>query len=269
MTMFDLSQMPTPAALREACGFHIIASIGERGILFCGNAYSSTFLLDQRMRPPIDRIVDVDGKVEIIVDPLDLGSITLITKRDRVHIPAVDARLFGITLREERSRQALLRQEAKEDARRTAPMREAAYRGWQDLSRQIMRSSDIGLAGYSEGEVQRGAKEMYFGKGCHEEPFVGRDEFASPFDHTFPTAEEAEASPNDDHIECDAPEDDLTAKAEGPMEPMVAEIDTVVRSDDLADDFDHEVPDDPPTSRSRFRAAPRRRPTRSRWEEDE
>ena len=51
---------------------------------------------------------------------------------------------------------------------------------WETLNKQIMRTADIGMIGYTDAEVRRAARELEFGKGQHEKPFIGRDEYVDP-----------------------------------------------------------------------------------------
>lgn len=77
---FDPSQLPGPAALRESCGMFVNVDVSEEGIPFEGIRYANEFTRAQRMKPGCARIARPGERIEAIVDPMNLGAISLRTR---------------------------------------------------------------------------------------------------------------------------------------------------------------------------------------------
>ena len=88
--------------------------------------------------------------------------------------------MAGKSLREFQAERKLELLKAEAEAREQEGSRREAYDLWRSLSNSIMRASDIGVFGYTKAEVERARNEMEFGKGQHEKPFIGRDEYQDP-----------------------------------------------------------------------------------------
>ena len=255
---FDPTLMPSPGRLREATGFHVYTTVGANGIRYAGYPYSNEFLRHERRKAPAAQVVDLQGDIEIIVDPFDLGGITLCTKEGPISIPCVDDRLRGVSLREVLAERTLRRQMAEEERVRSRPLRDEAHNSRQELLRTIMRSSGIGILGYTQAECERGAKTEEFGKGLHEEPFTGRGEYHSPLETSFPTeGPEAGTETSEEPSDADAtvlsdPVPYSEPKRPDP-EPEIEEVE--------------EAPDGP-TSMDMFRTANPRRKRHATWGED-
>lgn len=177
---FDLTQLPGPAALREACGIYETAGVTAEGIRFKNLAYSNEFIRDQRMARGSERIAKTGEKVSIKVDPYNLGAITVVTDGDMVSVPCLDDNMRGKSLQWWLDQQAATKAEAAKDCAAQAEARREAQDAWRGASDLIARSSGIDLSGRSIEQIDRLAREMRFGKGAHEKPFVGRDEYVDP-----------------------------------------------------------------------------------------
>ena len=201
---FDFDQLPGPKALREACGFHVDAAVTKTGIQFCGLSYSNEFLRESRSGPVSQRIAANGDKAEIMVDPFDLGAISVLVKGDMISVPCIDPEMRGKSLRDHQRDQQRQRWEAAMDAEGTKEQRLEARKNWKSLVNTVAKSSDIGMIGYTEGEVARASMELRFGKGQHEKPFVGREEYVDPVyggfdiggDDTAAVADENEVFPD-------------------------------------------------------------------------
>ena len=79
--------IPGPKALRGACGFYAEVSISSDGIRYAGNAYSNEMIRNERSKRVVDRIARPGEKVEIKVDPLDLGYISVLADGDLISVP--------------------------------------------------------------------------------------------------------------------------------------------------------------------------------------
>jgi transposase InsO family protein len=177
---FDADQLPNPTALREACGFHADATISESGILYEGIAYSNEFIRNQRTARAADRIAKHGEAVEIIIDPFDLGGVSLLTGGDVISIPALDSRMRGKTLRQWRLERVEQRFQAKMDIEQSKPQKDEARGTWKEILTGAMKTHDTGMFGYTATEVQSAVRESDFGKGAHEKPYVGQLEYEDP-----------------------------------------------------------------------------------------
>lgn len=186
---------PGPAELREACGMDVQARITDRGIAFAGQSYSSKFVREQRRAPGRDRIAGQDGRVTIRVDPFDLGAISLVADGTFVTVPAVDPAMRGRSLREHATERARKKLEASIEAGGSAATVREAEEARRRIVQASMAAADIGMAGYTQDEVARAALELTMGKGRHEEPFVGRDEWSDPLLGSLPDAADPSEGP--------------------------------------------------------------------------
>lgn len=177
---YDPSQMPSPAQFREACGYHTTAKVTKDGIRYSGAVYSNEYIRNQRKERPNDRIAAPGESVEIMVDPYDLGGISVLAKGELISVRCVDAAMPGKSLRVMQAEQKLARLKAEAEAREQEGGRREAHHLWNSMAKSIMRASDIGIFGYTKAEVDRAKNEAEFGKGQHEKPFQGRDEYVDP-----------------------------------------------------------------------------------------
>lgn len=179
---YDCTQMPSPGQLREACGFYAKAKVGEEGIRFAGTVYSNERIRNERKARLVDRIAPSGEDLEIKVDPFDLGGISVLKDGELISVPCIDSSMRGKSLRVWQQERLLARQRIKAENLAQEGAREEAAAIWRNLAKTIMRQCDIGLMGYSQSEVERAARELDFGKGHHEKPFVGRAEYDDPME---------------------------------------------------------------------------------------
>ena len=177
---FDADQLPNPTALREACGFHADATISKSGVMYEGIAYSNEFIRNQRTTRVADRIAKDGDAIEIIVDPFNLGSISILTGSDVISIPALDPEMQGKTLRQWRLERAQMRFQAKMDKQQSKPQKDEARGAWKGFLKDSMKTHDTGMFGYTATDVQSAVRENDFGKGAHEKPYVGQLEYEDP-----------------------------------------------------------------------------------------
>ncbi|MBU2936489.1 MULTISPECIES: hypothetical protein [Pacificibacter] len=178
--LFDLTMLPGPAALREACGTYETAGVSEAGIRFKGLTYSNEFIRNQRMSKGVERIAQPGEKLEIKVDPLDMGAISVLTDLDLISVACLDEAMRGKSLAWWKGEQARQKAQAQQDVGSRAPVREEARKAWQGQSAAIARSAGVSPHGRTLEEIDRLAREASFGKGRNEKPFVGRDEYIDP-----------------------------------------------------------------------------------------
>lgn len=176
---------PGATALREACGFLVDAKIAVRGIVYAGATYSSETIRNDRMLPAMDRISPSGEKIEIIVDRFDLGGISVLTGEDVISVPAVDSKMRGKTSREWNLEREQRHIEAALDKQKNEEQKEEARAPWKGILKSSMKTHDIGLFGYSDTEVASAAREIRFGKGADERPFVGELEYQDPVHSCF------------------------------------------------------------------------------------
>lgn len=178
--LFDLSMLPGPAALREACGTYETAGVSEAGIRFKGLTYSNEFIRSQRMAKGVDRIARPGDKLEIKMDPMDMGAISVLADGDLISVRCLDDTMRGKSLAWWSGEQARRKAEAQQDSELRAPAREEARQAWKGESAAIAQSAGMNLSGRTLEQIERSAREMSFGKGQHEKPFIGRDEYIDP-----------------------------------------------------------------------------------------
>ncbi len=193
--------MPNPTALREACGFHADASISKRGIVYEGIAYSNEFIRNQRTSRVADRIAKDGEAIEIIVDPFDLGGISILTGDELISIPALDPKMRGKTLRQWRLERAERRFQAEMDKQQSKPQKDEARGAWKGMLKDSMKKHDTGMFGYTATEVQSAARENDFGKGAHEKPYVGQLEYEDPIYSGFEIGDGCSSSGDEEQTE--------------------------------------------------------------------
>lgn len=177
---YDYGQMPSASQLREACGFYTDASVCEAGIRYAGAVYSNEYTRNQRKARLVDRIAKPGEKVEIKVDPFDLGAITVLAKGEMISVSARDPQLHGKTLRQWQTEKLIRKQRAEAENLSRKGARDEACNLWEKMASSIAQNADVGLSGYSQAEIDRAALELGFGKGQHEKPYIGRDEYVDP-----------------------------------------------------------------------------------------
>lgn len=177
---FDPSALPGSQALREACGSFHTAGVSEAGIRFEGLIYSNEFIRDQRKAPGVDRIAQPGEKLEIVVDPVNLGAISVVAKDELISVPCLDETMRGKSLAWWKAEKARRKAEAALDVADHAEARSEARERWRGEAKAIADSAGVTMDGRSDEEAARLRKELGFGKGAHEKPFVGRDEYVDP-----------------------------------------------------------------------------------------
>lgn len=182
---FDLSALPGPAALREACGTYETAGVSGEGIRFKNLVYSNEFIRNQRMTRGSERIAKPGEKITIKVDPCDLGAVSVVTDEGMVAVQCLDSGMRGRSLASWTDQQAATRAEAAKDQAEHADARREAQDSWRGEADLIARSSGVDLSGRSIEQIDRFAREMSFGKGTREKPFVGRAEYVDPIHGGF------------------------------------------------------------------------------------
>lgn len=176
----DMTQMPSPGQLREACGFYAKAKISEAGIRYAGAVYSNEFIRNQRKARVVDRIAQPGEWVEIKVDPFDLGGISVLAHGELISVRCLDHEMAGKSLRQWQAEKQMMKLKAQADALKSEGARKEAAANWRNRAESIMRHSDIGIHGYTQAEIDRAALELTFGKGQNEKGFIGRDEYTDP-----------------------------------------------------------------------------------------
>ena len=192
---YDPTMMPNPTRLREACGVFREATISEDGIRFENIKYTNDFIRVQRLAADVERIDRGTGKVEIKVDLMDLGAISVRIGEDMITVPALDPKMIGMSLSDWRAQRALQRAEARADVEAKRPARSEARNRWEGEAAVIAKSAGINIQGMTLTEINRAALEITMGKGHHEKPFIGRDEYQDPLMGGFTLAGEEEGTP--------------------------------------------------------------------------
>ena len=177
---YDPSQMPSPSQFREACGFHSTATVSEEGIKYAGIVYSNQFIRQQRMGRMVDRIAAPGERIEIMVDPHDVGAISVLANGDLITVSAITEGVYGKSLREWQAERQIERMKRDAENLEQDEARREARALCKSLSQSIMLASDIGMFGYTKAEIDRAKKEAEYGHGQFEKPFVGRDEYVDP-----------------------------------------------------------------------------------------
>ncbi|WP_319518990.1 hypothetical protein [uncultured Martelella sp.] len=177
---YDPLMMPRPGQLREACGFEAEANITENGISYAGLTYANAFTRDQRLARLDDRVAKPGEKVRIKVDPFDLGGISVVANEELIAVPCLNPDMRGKTLRQWQEAKAAARQRIKAENLSREGAQTEAIENAEKLVNDILRTSDIGIMGYTSDEIDRAKRELSFGKGQHERPFIGQDEYVDP-----------------------------------------------------------------------------------------
>jgi hypothetical protein len=190
MNEFDMTQMPSPGQLREACGFYTNAAICEAGIKVGGAIYANEWTRNQRKVPLVDRVMKPGKKLEIKIDPFDLGGISVLANGNFVRVPCVDEEMCGKSLRQWQQEKKLAALKAQSEALEQEGARSEARSLWRAAAEDIARKADVGILGYSQTEIDRIVRENDFGKGQRDMPYVGDDEYGDPMETGFEIANE-------------------------------------------------------------------------------
>lgn len=207
---YDYGQMPSKGQLREACGFYVDAKFGKEGIQYAGLRYSNEFVRSQRKVSGARRVAMLGETVEIKVDPFDLGSISICKDGEFIRVPCLNTEMMGKSLRAFQNEKAIRKRIIEAENLAQEGARNEAADLWETLNKQIMRTADIGMIGYTEAEVRRAARELEFGKGQHEKPFVGRDEYVDPMSSG---GFEVDGDPNSVEVDSPTPLDRFRSSA--------------------------------------------------------
>lgn len=183
---YDPSMLPGPAALREACGSYERAGVSEEGIRFKNLVYSNEFIRDQRSAKGTERIAKPGDQLEIKVDELDLGAITVVTPNDMISVPCIDQAMRGKSLEWWMVEQRVRKAGAAADVAKHAAANREAQQTWKGEVSAIARSAGVNLIGRSPDEIERLARTMRMGKGAHEQPFMSEAEYGDPVQSGFP-----------------------------------------------------------------------------------
>lgn len=237
---YDPTMMPGPKQLRDGCGVFREATISEDGIRFENIRYSNEFIRAQRLAPDMERIDRGMGKLEIKVDLMDLGAISVRAGEDMISVPAVDSKVIGMSLSDWRADRARERAEARVDIEVHREARIEARSTWEGEAATIAKSAGINIRGMTLQEINRAALEITMGKGHHEKPFIGRDEYQDPVMGGFT----------------------LSGEEDGPPLPEIAETSTDVEPDP------NTVAPDAPNSLDRYRASVKPRSRGQSWKDD-
>ena len=127
-----------------------------------------------------NRIAKVGEKLEIKVDKMNLGAISILADGYLISVPCLDETMAGMSLDWWMDKQARQKADADQDAASKAPAREEARNASLGASAAIANSANVNMKCKTPTEIARLALEMGFGKGAHEKPFVGRDEYIDP-----------------------------------------------------------------------------------------
>lgn len=237
---YDPTMMPNPTRLREACGVFREATISEDGIRFENIKYTNEFIRLQRLAPDVERIDRGTGKVEIKVDLMDLGAISVRVGEDMITVPALDPKMIGMPLSDWRAQRALDRAEARADVEAKREARSEARNRWAGEAAVIAKSAGVNNQGMTLSEINRAALELTMGKGHHEKPFIGRDEYQDPLMGGFT----------------------LSGEEEGPLPPATPDTSTDIEPDP------NTVAPDAPNTLDRYRASVKPRSRGKSWKDD-
>lgn len=269
---FDPDQIPGPAALREACGTFVTVDVAEEGIAFEGIRYSNAFIREQRMKPGHARLARPGERIEAIVDPMDLGAISLGTPEGPVSVPAVDTEMRGIRLADWRAARRQQRADAREKNAARAEERAEATEALRETGKLISASAGVEPRQYSLAEVDRLAREVRdFGKGLHEKSFIGRDEYRDPLMYGFAMGadEEDDAHHDGDTVPeptfADGQPLDETEDASAPAPAGTQTTDTTPAAVETAE----RAQPDTPGGLDRFRKKLKPRSGGAAWQEDD
>ncbi|MFG6501520.1 hypothetical protein [Sulfitobacter sp. 1A15106] len=202
-SQFDPTQLPGPKALREACGAYQTAGISDSGIRWMNLTYSNGIVRDQRMATGADQFTEANQKLEIMIDPLDIGAISILAGGDLISVPCLDDDMRGKSLAWWKGEQSRRKAEAADDVAAHAEARSNAGNAWRGEAAAIATSQGKKPIGHTDEKVAQMKREFGYGKGAHEQPFVGRDEYADPVSSGFEIGRAPDA---EDEITDTAPE---------------------------------------------------------------
>ena len=168
------------ASLKQAHWPYETAGVSEEGIRFKNLTYSNEFIRDQRMAKGSERIAAPGEKLEIKVDPMNLGAISVFADGDLISVQCLDDKMHGKSLNWWMGEQERQRAEARLDVVSKAAAKAEAQSAWRGEADAIAKSNQINMKGRTPQQIERLKREMGFGKGEHEKPFVGRDEYRDP-----------------------------------------------------------------------------------------
>ncbi|WP_143535189.1 transposase family protein [Roseivivax jejudonensis] len=182
---YDDEAAHCPGRIREACGYKAKATITKYGIRYENNLYVNGDVRDERVRPYGSRSSSRNGEVDIVVDPFDLGAISIVTAKGLIGIPCIDKTMCGKSLRTWRRERMEKKIKSNLDAERRSGVLSGAREAWRSILSIATQRIDVGLSGYSDGEVMLEKNLLWVGKGQHEEPYIGKDEGRDPLANGF------------------------------------------------------------------------------------
>lgn len=177
---FDRSAIPGPRELREACGEFATVRLSEDGIRFEGARYSNEYVRKERLKSGFEQFAKQGDEFEILYDPANLGAISIVTEDELIPVTAVNLKMSGKSLQDWKAERSTLREEARNDVDKRAPVRVEAHNHWKGQADVIAAVSGAKDGRPGLKELQRAALETTMGKGHHEMPAIGRDEGLDP-----------------------------------------------------------------------------------------
>lgn len=200
------------ARIREACGQTTKARITREGIRYKNNTYINEIVRTERRKSRAEKFSGQNNEVEIVVDPYNLGVISVITDEGLVAVPCTNKSMHGKSLRTLNRERAQQRIEASEDAAKYMEARDKAHRVWTGIRDRALQVIDVGVFGYSAGEIKMEVRALSFGKGEHEAPVIGSAEDKDPLSNGIGMLESI-------HVD-DSLEDDATPTIAGSSGPL-------------------------------------------------
>lgn len=118
-----------------------------------------------------------------------------------ISVKYTNPEMAGKSLREADREHHIKRLEAEADSAEHEGQRREASQAWRGLVELVSKQSDVGMVGYTEAEASRARLGLSFGKGLHEEPYIGRDEYDDPLMSGFETDDHREDFEGEDQTE--------------------------------------------------------------------
>lgn len=187
--------VPGPQDLREACGRYVTGSVGPNGIRFANNDYANELTVGGRLgKSAFGRPGE---KIEFMVDPADLGSISVSAGGELVSVRCVDKAMCGKSLRTWAREQAQARALALAATQASSGHRKNAKEMRQAHADAAARRAGVEIHNYTDEEVEILRREHLYGRDRLNEGFVGVDEVKNPID-AVPTSRNPSADPSND-----------------------------------------------------------------------
>ncbi|MBU3034238.1 hypothetical protein [Tritonibacter mobilis] len=111
---------------------------------------------------------------------MNLGAISVVANGDLISVPCLDGAMRGKSLAWWKAEKTRRKAEAAFDVADHSEAQAEARESWRGEAKAIADSAGVTMEGRNDEEAARLREELEFGKGAHEKPFVGRDEFIDP-----------------------------------------------------------------------------------------